>query len=937
MSDQQDRHASDWQRHVRQHLSLERLTAEREHEIVEEIASLLEQAYTEALDAGFSAKEARARALRHVEEWDELGQRIQSSERRHQVASDARLQDGLDRRSATASGSVWRPLAELFGDLRQAVRGIRSSPGFATMVVVLLALGVGANAAIFTVARSVLLSPLPYDNAERLVAIWQDLENRGVTHYPSAPADLVDYRGLDAFEEVAGMFSFDQSLVGDDGRARKIRMAVTSTNLDEVLGVDAVVGRLFGDEDGVPSPPPAEGEPPTTTLVVLAHSTWQNQFGGRDDIVGQELRFGFGSAQVIGVLPAGFRLLLNPTQGHTQPVDAYLPYQVDWANAPRNSWFLVTLGLLKDGASVADAQGQLSALEASWWEDFPVNANAGTRIRVEPLHRDLVAHVSPALWTLTGAALLVLLIASVNIGGLLIVRMARRSRELSIRAALGSGQRRLVRLLLVEGVVLAVFGALMALLVAQGGLRVLLRLVPAELPQLGNIEIDAPVALLTLVVCVLCALAASLWPALEITAVGVGRRAGGLLGGVSSRTVTAGRGPLFSGLVATQLALSVLLLIGAGLAGRSLLVLLDEDLGFRAEGVLSFETSVPQRRYDSAEKRRALHEQLRRDLAALPGVTEVGAVDSLPLSGSGNQGPYGGERELEDNDESDLRQAHWRSVAPGYFDAVGTTLLAGRLFDAADEVIDPEARPKVLVDRVLVEKSWQGRNPIGELLYIKNAVPPVWAEVVGVVDQQRQARPYGDEQETIYFPGATNNNTLFWTVRTQGDELAHVPTVRELVREVDPEITLSQIEPLSAVVDRAHSPARFLATLIGLFSVVACVLAICGLWGVLTQSVRQQTRELGIRMALGAGRQRVLGSVLQRGLLLTSAGLVAGLLASIPARRLIDSQLVGVDVLDPIAYLAAAAVFVVVAAAACLGPAARASRIDPAVVLRSDS
>ena len=921
-----------WRAYVREHLDLAGLVPERQVEIVDEIAQLFSDAERDFLAQGRAPDAARQLAKAHVATWEELRADLERSEVRSRVSVPARLADRLDEGRPT--GPMRRAVVGLLRDLATGWRTLRRRPTHLVVVVLLLALGVGLNAALFSVARAVLLTPLPYQDGARLVAIWQDLENRGVRNYPSAPADLVDYRQLDAFEEVAGFFSFDHSLVGDDGIAVPMRLGQVTTNFGETLGIEPHRGRMFSDEDGAPLAP-VDGQAANAFMfrTVLSFELWRDRFGGREDLVGEVIQFGAGPAEVVGILPPGFRMRMNAETGYGDSPDALVPYQVNWDQAPRSSWFLATVARLAPGVSLAEAQAQLEGVETVWWEDFPVNANAGTRIRAVPLREDLSAPVRPALLVLMGAAALVLLVACVNLSGLVLVRVTQRLRELSIRSALGAGRGRLIRLLLAEALVTALVAGTAAVLVARLALAALLRQVPDDLPALRSMAIDGRVALLALGLCLACALVASLVPALRVT----GTRRLARLGtrGAAGSGLFGGRGAS-AALVVVQVALSLVLLVGAGLMGRSLVRLVQADLGFTAENVLVVGASVPGSRYPLPAERRVVQEEVRGALASLPGVVSVGAVSQVPLGGGSGQGPYGGERELADGDEGDLRQATWVFVDRDYFETLETPLIEGRLFETSDAERPPGVDPVVIVDTTLAAKTWPGEPAVGKRLYIKNQTPPVWAEVVGVVGAQRHRSPYGEEQEAIYFPGLMNGPRARWLLRTDVAPETLGSSARRAIERVDPLITVDAVEPLAAVASRARSGSRFLTTIIGLFSLLATILALSGLWGLMAQSVRQRRREFGLRLALGAGRGRVLAGVLGRGVALVGLGLLLGLATSVPATRLLESELVGVPRIDATSYTIALVSFFLVASLACLGPAGRAARLDPVQTLREE-
>ena len=825
------------------------------------------------------------------------------------------------------------------GHLRSAFVAARRAPALSLVVVALLALGIGANAAVFSVVRAVLLRPLPYEDPDRLVVIWQDLTNRNVKGYPAAPADIADFRKVAAFEDVAGALAYDGSLVQASGAATRVRVASGTVNLLDLLGVRPLLGRGFSAEDGVPFPErlPAPGgqaavddepdERPNTAL--LSWGAWQSYFAGDADIIGRKLRLGGGPAIVIGVLPRDFRLRL-PAARYAEPIDVFLPLRVNWNDPARRAWFLDTVARLVPDATVADAHAQLEAVRQWQWENFPVYSAAGTYHRVEPLHHDLTRQARPAMTALAGAVGLVLLVACVNVASLLLVRAKSRSRELAVRAALGGDRRRLASQLFAENLWLALVGGALGLVLARAGVMGLLRLAPADLPAVGSTGVDAGVAAFALALSMASALLFGTLPALRASRPD-------LVSSLRGRT-PADEPPalrrLLGGLVVAQVALCVVLLISAALLGRSFASLQDVELGFTPDSVVTFRTDLPFARYPELEPVVKRHAELRERFAAMPGVVAVGATSNLPLDGSREQGPYGGERELADGNEGDLRQAYFSAVLPGYFEAMRVPLLAGRLFDASDQ---ETPRDIVIVDRRLAERTFGAENPIGRKIYTKFQVPPGWLEVVGVVESMRIERTYGEEQEAVFVPQRWDGGrTLSWTLRTTTAPDSVLTAARAVVAEVDPEIAFSSPEPMREVVSRAHAPLRFSLVVLSLFGAAALALALVGLYGVLAYAVRSRRHEIGVRLALGAAPRRILGTVLARGLLLVALGLVAGAAAASLVTRLLAAQLVETSPLDAATFATVPACFLLAGALACLLPARRAARVDPLRSLREE-
>jgi putative ABC transport system permease protein len=866
-------------------------------------------------------------------------------------------------RQLDASWERHRRRREWFGDLRWdlrlARRALLRSPGFALAAVLTLALGIGGNTALFSVLEAVVLRPLPYPDADRLVVLWVDLLKRDVRNYPSSPADLVDYREAEAFSGVAGAVTFPTTLTGTsgapgEGRPERLQAGWVTTNLFEVLGVAPRLGRGFEPADGAPFDPqasPGAEEPPA--VVLLGNDLWRRRFGGDPEVVGRLIRLDGAAAQVVGVMPPGVQLLAAPGSRIAPRVDLWMAARLDLTF--RRSFFLYTLGRLAPGATLSDAQGQMDALSARQREQFANYEAAGSQVRVERLAADLSATARPRLVALFGAVAFVLLIASVNVANLQLLRASERRRELSVRAALGAGRRRLTRELFAESALLALLGGLCGLGLAGLLLAALKAFAPPELPRLDGAAIDGSVLAFSLGLTLVTALLFGTLPALRAARPDLMRSLGGRTGAGGG----AAEGRLRNGLVILEVGLALVLLAGAGLMVKSLVLLHRLDLGFEPAGVLTFEVSIPGGKYPKDEERALVKGQFEEALAALPGVAAVGATvgatSTLPLDGAGWVAPYGSAAALADGDESDLRQATVRQVRPGYFAALGGPLLKGRAFTPLDERQGIERTPGLfggkartaagppvpvgpaVVDEELATAAWPGEDPIGQPLYVKVRVPGLWFEVVGVPKHQRQGALVGD-LPTIYLPdGLTRNlDTLSWAVRAPSDPLALAEPIRRAMAAIDPEIPVDRVRPLTEHVTEAMAPTRFSLWLIGLFAAVALALAAVGLYGVLASAVRQRTAEIGVRLAFGATRGQVLGGVLGRGLLLAVAGVALGLLAAVGLTRYLGSMLVATSPTDPATFAAIALLLLAVAAAACALPARRATRIEPVVLLRED-
>lgn len=811
-------------------------------------------------------------------------------------------------------------------DVRVAGRSLLRSPGFTLACVLTLALGVGPNTALFSVLHSLVLAPLPYPEAERLVVIRRDLVTRGISNYPAAPADLVDYReNSDAFSAIAGYVSA-APIVTDGSDTERLRGISATPELFEVLGVRPALGRAFSPEEGI-AVAPGEGQPQRPFPVIISHGYWMRAFGGDPDAVGTVLPFANANGTIVGVMPEGFRLLLSPDDGVPAEPDVILPFTIDPLDPFRGSFFLGTLGRLAPGVSLDVAEEEMKAVGAVQQAKYPSARAAGTTIRLARLEDDVSAEVRPLLLSLAGAVAFVLLIACVNVANLLLVRSAGRAREIAVRTALGGGRARIVRQILSEAVVLATLGGVAGVALAWMALPFLERALPPELPRLGVLSLNLPVLAFSVATISLAALLFGALPAVR------GARTH-VMGALRGRTGSGGASvSLRSGLVVVEVALSFLLVLGAGLTIRSFLALTHVDPGFQVEGVLTFRATLPAASYPGADALGAVNERLRQELLATPGIERVGAASELPFDGGARAAPYGGEAELADGDESDLRQAYVRTAGNGYFEALETPLVAGRFLTSDDAGTD-----RVLVDEVLAQRTWPGEMAVGKRIFVKVQVPGEWFEVVGVVGHQRQTTLSGPSQETIYFAplGGIGGVPGRWVLRTAGDPRALVAGVRAAVARVDDRILVENLEPLSALVSEARAPTRVVAAFVATFGALALALALVGLYGVIAYLVRERRGEFGLRLALGANRSSILRVVLARGLLLSGTGIGLGLLGSLSLGPLLGTVLVEVPSPDGSTIGGVIVLFVLMAGCASLIPARRALQVDPMVTLRQE-
>jgi putative ABC transport system permease protein len=826
-------------------------------------------------------------------------------------------------------------VGDLIRDIGAGARRLAKRPGFVVVVVLTLALGIGANTAIFSVVQAVLLRQLPYTEPDRLALIWGELTARDYSKFPTAPTVLREFREqASTFQSLAGAFGFQAVLTGGDGDPQQIQVTAVTPNLLGTLGITPALGRDFLEADGiVDAPQEGEDEPvlgSPATAAMLGHAFWQRRFGGDPSIVGQMIELDGNTAEVVGVLPPEFRLYLPPGTGIDENADLLTAARVNYVDWPRINVLFTVIGRLSDGFTPAQAEAEMAGLAVQLRELEPRYESAGYEIDVVPMKEDLTAPVRPVVLALLGAVVFLLLIACANVSNLLLVRATGRERELAVRAAIGASPRRLIWETLVEGGLLALGGAALGVLLAQGGIQFLLALQPENLPRLERVRIDGFVLGFTTGAAVLAALVSGTLPALHGTRVDLAaslkERGGGGLGAAGQR--------ILKTVVIGEVALSLVLLIGAGLMVRSFIALNRTDPGFEAAGLLSFDLNMPGTRYPEPEDRLGFFRQLEDRIGAMPGVEAVSSVNTLALDDPPAAGPYGTEEALED--PAAWGQAAVVIVRPGYFEGMRTRVLEGRTFEEADEV---EGTTAVVVDEVMAKRMWPDRSAVGERLLIRfGSVEPEWVDVVGVVEHQRLENLAADGRETIFYShfyaGAPGGMT--WTVRASGDPDRLIAPIRAAIGELDPLIPMADVQTMDQVVATAGTGTRFAALLIGIFAAVASLLAAVGLYGVIGYSVKRRTSELGIRMAFGARAGDVLRLVLRRGLGLAVVGVAIGLAGSVALTRVLANMLVGVTPTDPVTFATISLLFLSVAAFASYVPAWRASRLDPLVTLREE-
>jgi predicted permease len=809
-------------------------------------------------------------------------------------------------------------MATLLQDLRYAARLLAKHPGFTFAAALCLALGIGANSAIFSVVDAVLLRPLPYPEPERLVAVWNQMTRRDLPRLWASDAEFLDFRARnEVFSELAGYYQPTNLILTGREEPERLPTAIVSADFFPALGVKAEVGRLFL---------PQEDTPGNEAVVVLTNGLWKRRFGGDRGIVGQTLNLSGNSFTVVGILPESFRFF-------PREVELVVPLALDPAKLdPRTSRYLFLLGRLKPGVSVAAAQESITLLASRFQQEHPdvYPADSGWGMLLVPLREEVVGDVRPLLTLLLGAVSLVLLIACVNVANLLLARAAIRQREVALRTAIGASRTRLLRQLLTETLLLALIGGGLGLVLGAWGVRALLSVYRDGLPRAAEVGLDARVFLFTLAASLVAGLVSGLLPALlgSRSALHETLKQGGRSGGGNLALRR-----LHATLVVAEVALALVLLVAAGLVVRSFARLQQVDPGFRPDQVVTMRLSLPSSRYAEEEKQRAFYRDLVARVGALPGVTAAGAVSNLPLSGSEFMGGYQAEGITPEKEGDPI--ADWRSVTPGYFDALRIPLLQGRTFTDGDH---DQAQRVVVVDDQLVRRIWGEQDPLGRRLRLSGLGDDApWLTVVGVV---RHVQHYGldvESREQLYLPFPQfPQRGGYLAVRTALEPGAAVTAVRSELREIDRDLPVSEIHPLADLLAESLAPRRFSLFLFALFAAVALALSAVGIYGVLAYSVAQRTREIGLRQALGARQGSILSLVVGQAMKMAAVGVVLGLAGSLVLGRFLGSVLFEVAADDPFTLAAVSLFLLLIALVASYLPAARALRVAPVEALRAE-
>ena len=809
----------------------------------------------------------------------------------------------------------------LIKDLRYGARNLVKRPGLTSIIVITLALGIGATTAIFSVVNAVLLRPLPFSDPDRLVAIAKISLKQGELVKFNPWPDFADWRAQNqSFERMAGYATRDITLTGL-GTPMRLRGGMATSDLFPLLGVSPQLGRAFM---------PAEDQPGAHSAI-LSHGFWRNHFGADRNVAGKPLTINGRPYQIVGVMPQGFAFPFKP-----DAVEVWINAGIDGeGKAPlmqqRGNHYLEVIGRLKPGVSLGQAQAEMGRIAASLAKDYP-DTNSEFGATAVPFFQGLVGDVRFILLLLFGAIGCVLLIACANVANLLLARATSREREMAIRAALGASRWRAIRQLLTESVLLSLLGGAAGLLVAIWGTQLLLAFVPPKLPRVAETVVDARMLGFTLVTSVLIGILFGLAPAWQAskteltTALKDGGRGQG--DGLRGNRIR-------NSLIVAQIAISFCLLICAGLLINSFWRLRQVNPGFDPNNLLTFKVSLPATKYEKPEQVENFYQQLVSHIEPLPGVQGVSAVTPLPLSGDNADVGFAIEGVPNNSSTPFPNETFLRVVRNGYFQTMGIPLVQGRVFDARDTF---ESTPVVIINENLARRYFPNQNPLGRRInpsFSADKRGVLWREVIGVVKDVHHASLGTESGAESYVTQAQAPwNTIMLVVRTSGDPEKLTEAIRREVGSLDKDLPVYNLKTMEQRISSSFVQPRFQTLLLGIFAGVALLLTAVGLYGVLAYSVTRRTHEIGIRMALGARRSDVLKLIVRNGLAMTLLGMVIGLVGAFAVTRLISTLLFGVTPTDKVTFITVSVILIVVALLACYLPARRATKVDPLVALR---
>jgi putative ABC transport system permease protein len=810
-------------------------------------------------------------------------------------------------------------MENLISDIRYAVRVLLSNRGFTAIAVLALALGIGANTAIFSVVDSVLLRPLPYKDSDKLVVVWEHNRPRSNDTNTVSPANFIDWSEQNgAFEEMSAFVDLRMNLTGVSD-PEEIPVQFATANLFSVLRANAAIGRTFA---------PDEGEQGKDRVVVLSHGLWVRRFGGDPGLVNQSIKLNGSDYTVIGVMPPDFQLYVKPKRVSAgKKAELWVPLGFSQQSRIRRGRFLFAVARMKPDVTLAQAQGEMDAIAARFEEQYP-DFNTGWGVNLVPVREQFSGEIRRALMVLLGAVGFVLLIACANIANLLLARAAARQKEIAIRTALGAGRWRIIRQLLTESVILAIAGGAVGVLVALWGVELLLGFAPRDLLGVDRGGIDFRVLGFTSLVTILTGLIFGFIPALEASRSQLNETL--KEGGRDSRSGARSH-RLRNIFVVAEVAMALVLLVGSGLMIRSFIRLQSVNAGFDPKNLLTARLALPGSKYREEHQRVSFFRNLVERIEAMQGVRSAAAISFLPFAGLGaatsieivgRPEPPAGERPV-----ADVRVVH-----PNYFDTMGIRLLDGRSFTQAEA---NEARRVVIINETMARSYWPDENPLGKQVVINMKDENLPNEIIGIVSDSRHAGLDIPIRAMTYWPHSElTYSAMTVVVRAESNPQALAGAIRQEVLNLDPDQPIADVRTMESILGESVARSRFSAVLLTTFAVLALALAALGVYGVLSYTVAQRTHEIGIRMALGAGQQDVLKLVVAHGMKLVLAGVAIGTLASIGLTRLIAGLLFEVSATDPATFVVIALVLTAVALLACFIPARRATKVDPMVALR---
>ena len=802
-------------------------------------------------------------------------------------------------------------------DLRFAFRMLFKRPGFTLIGVATLALGIGANTAIFTVVHSVLLQHLPFPKADRLAIVWSILGTEG--RAPASGPELVAIRERSCmFEDVGGIWAQSGAVTGE-GEPEHVKLGKVTANFLGILGTNPQLGRLFvPDEQG----------PAAAYVMILSDGLWRRRFGADPRIIGRAVRLDGQPTTVVGVMPPGFKIIFPEGSSVPPEMDAFVPFRTQLASDPPDQSYLRLVGRLRDGVSIPQAQQEMETIAAHLRSKFTAFVEPPLGLQVVPLQGDLVRNIRPALLTLFGGAGLVLLIACANVANLLLSRANERTREITLRTAMGAGRGRLIRQLLTESVLLFCCGAVAALVFGWGALRLLLAMQPKEMERLSAVQIDTAVFAFTFAVAITAGLLFGLAPALGAGKIDLARSLR-----EARQTASPASRRHRNLLVTAEVALGLVLLVGAGLMLQTFAKMLQVNPGFAPANVLTFQVSVPWQKYKTGPAAVQFLRTLKANLAGLPDVEAVGIVSHLPFDDTLPNWYSFFWPEGAPKDQQNTMMADHRSVLPGYFKSMGVTFLAGRDFDEHDVEQNIHL---AIVDDTVARQAWPGQQAVGQLLNIENGdFVREAVKVIGVVKHLQYHTLTDQVRGQIYvlYPLAIRTHMAV-TLKSRLSSQTLLPLIRQQVTMLDKDLPIYHVESMTEYVESARRQTRFVTMLSGVMAGIALLLACTGIYGVTSYSVLQRTNEIGVRMAFGAKPASIFRMVIRQGMSAVVAGLVIGLILSLVLTPLISSLLFGVRPSDPVTLFVSGFFISGFALVACFIPARRAVRVDPVVALR---